>query len=83
MSHEAEVLQSVTRLRSQMSDSYDSTEPDQVQAHLTAIAALTRQMGRLMVSLEGYPALRSDQTMLQAQQTNDEVEARIAAARCF
>ena len=28
MSHEAEVLQSVTRLRSQMSDSYGSTEPD-------------------------------------------------------
>ena len=42
MSHEAEVLQSVTRLRSQMSGSYDSTEPDQVQAHLTASAALKR-----------------------------------------
>ena len=28
ISHEAEVLQSVTRLRSQMSDSYGSTEPD-------------------------------------------------------
>ena len=83
MSHEAEVLQSVTRLRSQMSDSYDSTEPDQVQAHLTASAALTRQMGHLMVTLEDYPALKSDQTMLQAQQTYNEVEAQIAAARRF
>ena len=83
MSHEAEVLQSVTRLRSQMSDSYDSAEPDQVQAHLTASAALTRQMGRLMVTLEDYPALKSDQTMLQAQQTYNEVEAQIAAARRF
>ena len=83
MSHEAEVLQSVTRLRSQMSDSYDSTEPDQVQAHLTASAALTQQMGRLMVTLEDYPALKSDQTMLQAQQTYNEVEAQIAAARRF
>ena len=51
----------MTRLRRQMSDSYDSTEPDQVKAHLTASATLTRQMGRLMVTLEDYPALNSDQ----------------------
>ena len=83
MSHEAELLQSVTRLRSQRSDSYDSTEPDQVQAHLTGSAALKRQMGRLMVTLEVYPALKSGRTMLQAQQTYNEVEAQIAAARRF
>ena len=83
MSHEAEVLQSVTQLRSQMSDSYDSTEPDQVQAQLTASAALTRQLGRLMMTLEDYPALKSDQTMLQALQTYNKVEAQIAAAQRF
>ncbi|MGB1006998.1 MAG: LemA family protein [Thalassobaculaceae bacterium] len=83
MSHEAELLQAVTRLRSQMTDSYDSTEPEQVRDHLTASAALAQQVGRLMVTLEDYPALKSDQTMLQAQQTYNEVEAQIAAARRF
>jgi len=32
---------------------------------------------------QDYPALKSDQTMLQAQQTYNEVEAQIAAARRF
>ena len=48
MSHEAEVLRSVSRLCSQLSDSYDSTEPDPLQAHLTASAALTWQIGRFV-----------------------------------
>ncbi|MEC8177678.1 MAG: LemA family protein [Pseudomonadota bacterium] len=73
----------MTRLRSQMSDSYDSTEPDQVQAQLTVSAALTRQLGRLMMTLEDYPALKSDQTMPQALQTYNKVEAQIAAPQRF
>ena len=75
MSNEADVLQSVTWLRCQVSNICDSTKPDQVQAYLTGSAASTRQMGRLMVDLGDYRALKSEHTMLQAQQTYNEVEA--------
>ena len=40
-------------------------------------------MGQLMVSVENYPQLKSDQTMLQAMQTYNEQEEHIAAARRF
>ena len=36
-----------------------------------------------MVRVEAYPDLKSDQTMGQAMQTYNEVEAQIAAARRF
>ena len=36
-----------------------------------------------MVRVEAYPDLKSDQTMVQAMQTYNEVEAQIAAARRF
>ena len=36
-----------------------------------------------MVSVENYPQLKADQTMIQAMQTYNEVEEHIAAARRF
>ena len=40
-------------------------------------------MSQLIVSVENYPQLKSDQTMMQAMQTYSEVEEHIAAARRF
>ena len=40
-------------------------------------------MGQLMVNVENYPQLKSDQTMVQSMQTYNEVEEHIAAARRF
>ena len=40
-------------------------------------------MGQLMVSVENYPQLKSDQTMVQAMKTYNEVEEHISAARRF
>jgi LemA protein len=36
-----------------------------------------------MITVENYPDLKSDQTMLQAQKTYNEIEEQIAAARRF
>ena len=36
-----------------------------------------------MVSVENYPDIKSNETMLQAQRTYNEVEEHIAAARRF
>ena len=46
-------------------------------------SALTSEMGKLMISVEAYPELKSDQTMQQAQLSYNEVETKIAAARRF
>ena len=40
-------------------------------------------MSKLLISVEAYPDLRSDQTMRQAQLSYNEVETKIAAARRF
>ena len=40
-------------------------------------------MGKLVISMEAYPDLKSDSAMVQAQKTYNEVEAQIAAARRF
>ena len=40
-------------------------------------------MQQLLVSVENYPQLKSDATMVTAMQTYNEVEEHIAAARRF
>ena len=53
------------------------------EQHLAVAEQLTGKMGQLMIAVEDYPDLKSDQTMIQAMQTYNEVEAQIAAARRF
>lgn len=83
MEHEKELLTAVTELRTRVESSYDSSDPGSVKDHLSAAAALGSEMGKLMIAVEAYPDLKSDETMLQAQRTYNEVEAQIAAARRF
>ena len=45
--------------------------------------SISSKMSQLIVSVENYPQLKSDQTMMQAMQTYSEVEEHIAAARRF
>ena len=44
---------------------------------------IKNKMGQLMVSVENYPQLKSNETMMQAMSTYSEVEEHIAAARRF
>ncbi|MEC9328305.1 MAG: LemA family protein [Pseudomonadota bacterium] len=83
MEHEKELLTGVTELRTRADSDYNVADPDAVKEHLQAASALGSQMGRLMIAVEAYPDLKSDETMLQAQRTYSEVEAQIAAARRF
>ena len=83
MEHEKELLEEVTKLRSKATAGYDALDPTQVAKHFEDSAALGAQMGKLMISMEAYPDLKSDRTMVQAQKTYNEVEAQIAAARRF
>ena len=83
MEHEKELISSVTELRTKTDKDYDSNDSAAVKEHMAVASALDAQMGQLMISVEAYPDLKSDQTMQQAQLSYNEVETKIAAARRF
>ena len=83
MEHERDLISSVTELRTQCAVDYDSNDAKAVKEHIELASALTSEMGKLMISVEAYPELKSDQTMQQAQLSYNEVETKIAAARRF
>jgi LemA protein len=83
MSHEKELLDSLTALRSQAQASYRVDVPDDVAKHLAAEGALQTGLARLFAVAEDYPELRSSETIITAQQTYTEVEGHIAASRRF
>lgn len=81
MEHERELFSTITELRSQASGIRSTKETVAQKFELdNQIAA---KMGQLMVNVENYPQLKSDQTMMNAMQTYAEVEEHIAAARRF
>jgi LemA protein len=83
MEHEKSLLTEITSLRSQLGQEYKATDPQQVEQHLQLSERLNARMGQLMLTVEDYPELKSDHSMLQAMQTYNEVEAHISAARRF
>lgn len=83
MEHEKSLLAEITELRSGAEQAYDKANPEAVKDHLAQAAQLQSKMGQLMVQVEAYPQLKSDQTMMTAMQSYNEVEAHIAAARRF
>lgn len=83
MEHEKGLLTEITALRSSVLQGYDKANPEAVKEHLHAAEALQGKMQQLMIQVENYPQLKSDQTMVTAMQTYNEVEAQISAARRF
>mgnify|MGYP001029124801 FL=1 len=83
MEHEKGLISSVTELRTKTDKDYDSHDAAALKEHMAVASALDAQMGQLMISVEAYPDLKSDQTMQQAQLSYNEVETKIAAARRF
>ncbi len=83
MNHEKELITKVTELRSKADSDYDAEDIEAVKQHLKDVGALDSGLGQLMISVEDYPDLKSDETMLHAQRTYNEVEEHIAAARRF
>ncbi len=83
LDHEKCLLTEITALREHAQKPYDKTDTEAVREHLSTAQNLSGKMGNLMLSVENYPDLKSDQTMIQAMQTYNEVEAQITAARRF
>ena len=82
MEHERNLFEQITALRTKAS-SIKSTDGESVSEKIKLDNQISSLMGQLMVSVENYPQLKSDQTMIQAMQTYSEVEEHIAAARRF
>lgn len=83
MDHEKSLLNDITKLRTralEVSEKSGRKLSDEQQAVENMISS---KMGQLMVQVENYPELKSDQTMVQAMNTYNEVESRIAASRRF
>lgn len=80
MEHEKSLMEDITKLRSSAMKNTFSANPQQ-QMELENL--LDRKLGEFMVSVENYPDLKSNQTMLQAMQSLNEVEEHIAASRRF
>ena len=81
LEHEKELLTNITDLRAKAMKDYNPGDPDAVKGHLEAAGALQPAMMRLFAVAENYPDLKSDTTMVRAQDTYTEVEGHIAAAR--
>jgi len=81
MEHEKELFESITALRTRAA-SIKPTDSS-IGEKFELDNQISSKMAQLFVSVENYPQLKSDQTMMQAMQTYSEVEEHIAAARRF
>lgn len=83
MEHEEAVLTKVTQMRTISQSDYDKNDPNEVSQHLEANKQLQSAMMNLFAVAENYPDLKSQETMVRAQETFEEVEGHISAARRF
>jgi LemA protein len=82
---EREVLTQVTEARAKVSqikvDASTITDPAKFKEYQDAQNALTGALGRLLVTVERYPDLKSNQNFLALQSQLEGTENRIAVAR--
>ena len=81
MEHERGLMEKVTELRTQAMSL--PNDINSIGKKLELDNQIKSAMGQIMVAVENYPQLKSDQTMITAMQTYNEVEEHIAAARRF
>ena len=83
MTHEKDLLDRLTALRSRVAEDYSQRNPDDVSQHLAAERELQAGMIQFFAVAENYPELKSDATIQKAQDTFAEVEGHVSAARRF
>lgn len=80
MEHETKLLEDITRLRTEAMRASFSDNPEQTARAETELSAKLKEFN---LSVENYPDLKSNQTMLQAMEGMKDAEEHIAAARRF
>lgn len=80
MVHEKTLMTEIVKLRTEASEHSFSGDP---QSSINLDAQLNRKLKDFWLSVENYPDLKSNQTMITAMQSFNEAEEHIAAARRF
>jgi LemA protein len=83
MEHEKNLMKEITELRTAAQSGAGSKDTADIKKRLATENALQQKLGQFFVSVENYPQLKSNESMLHAQQTYNEVEEQISAARRF
>jgi len=81
MEHEKSLLTELTELRSRANSLNNSREA--LKAGMELDTTVSSALGRFFALSENYPDLKSQATVLRAQETYEEVEGHIAASRRF
>ena len=76
MKHEKDILEEITKLRSKAINPNISDE-EKIELN----QEISRLLGNIMVAVENYPELKANQNILHLQQTLNEIEEQISAAR--
>lgn len=80
MEHEKSLMTELTELRTKaMSSTFAASPKEKMELE----SLLNQKLNDFKVSLENYPDLKSNQTMITAMQSMNEVEEHISAARRF
>ena len=80
MEHEKSLMTELTELRTKaMNTTFTGSPKEKMELE----NLLNQKLGEFKVSLENYPDLKSNQTMINAMQSMNEVEEHISAARRF
>ena len=77
MSHEKEVLEKITELRSKALSTSDFNESDKINKEIS------KNISNILVSFENYPDLKSNQNFLALQTELSDTENKIQASRRF
>ena len=75
MGHEHATLVKITELRSRMQQT--GNEPEQIQLG----SELSKKLADIKVSVENYPELKADQQFMRLQDSIEEMECQLQAAR--
>jgi len=81
MEHEKELLGELTELRSRANSI--GSGPDGLKEELALDSTVGGILGRFFALAENYPDLKSQATIVRAQEAYEEVEGHVAAARRF
>lgn len=80
MQHEKSLMTELTELRTKaMSSTFVSSPKEKMELE----SLLSQKLHEFKLSVENYPELKSQETMITAMQSMNEVEEHIAAARRF
>jgi LemA protein len=75
MQHEKNVLEEITRLRSQAMKTENLEQKAEIENKISSL------LDKILINVENYPELKANQNFLQLQNTLVMVESEIAAAR--